>query len=213
MQIFDISPAVSSSFPVWEGDPPVIIQQVMDMDQGEVYNLTRLDISAHTATHVDAPRHFLPAGRGVDLLDLGALLGPAWVAQFDGAGDITPAALARMGIPPGTQRLLFKTGNSRLWRERPGQFVPEFSGLSAEAAEVLLQAGVRLVGIDYLSIESYASIHAGCRVHHLLLGAGVVILEGLDLSAVEPGLYDLACLPLKLVGADGAPARAVLTRP
>jgi len=208
--IYDISVAIDPDFPVWEGDPPVNIQRVMQMEDGEPYNLTRLDISAHTGTHVDAPVHFVPGRGGVDSLALEVLTGAAWVAGFDVEGDISAAQLQGAGIPAGTRRLILKTGNSRLWDTEPTPFVTSFSGIALDAAGWLVEQGVQLVGIDYLSIEGYESIMAGSMVHHVLLEAGLVILEGLDLRAVAPGEYLLYCLPVKVAGADGAPARAIL---
>lgn len=209
---FDISIPITPTVTVWEGDPPVIVERAVSMDAGASYNVTRLDMGAHTATHVDAPAHFLPGGRGVDALDLDALVGPARVAEFDQTRGITAADLEAAGIPAGTERLLLKTPNSRLWRSHPGAFYRDFVGVTAGGARWLVQRGVRLVGIDYLSIEGTDDIYSGAPVHHVLLEAGVIILETLNLSAVEPGEYTLLCLPLNIPGADGAPARAVLAK-
>lgn len=208
--IYDISIPIDANLPVWDGDPPISVERVMRMEAGDAYNLTRLEISAHTGTHVDAPLHFVPGGGAVESLALGALTGPARVVEFDLEGDIGAAHLEAAAIPPGTQRLIFKTRNSRLWEQRPTPFVTTFSGVAEDGARWLVERGVRLVGIDYLSIEGYASVEAGSPVHRILLGAGVVVLEGLDLRAVPPGAYDLFCLPVKISGADGAPARAIL---
>lgn len=212
MTLYDISRSISPDTVVWEGDPLPGVQRVQSLDSGDSYNLTRLDISAHTATHVDAPLHFIPGGAAVDSLPLDVLAGPAWVAAIPVNRDITAADLEAAAIPPGVTRLLLKTGSDPEVRPpgAPGGFQTRFAGLALDAAEWCIRRGVRLVGIDTISIEGYDSIMDGSRVHVALLGAGVVIVENLELSAVPPGVYRLMCLPLKIAGADGAPARAIL---
>ncbi len=208
MKIYDISLPISPALPVWPGDPPVVLERVSSMDAGAHDNISRLACSVHTGTHVDAPHHFLNDGRTVDTLSLDILTGPVQVLQVpDQVGLVTADILEQSGFRSGTLRLLIKTRNSSIWERQPAKFVTDFVGLSEDGAEWLLHNGVKLVGIDYLSIAPYKqSIPIHCR----LLEPGTIILEGLDLHAVPPGFYTLYCLPLNLVGSDGAPARAIL---
>ncbi|HEY3071378.1 MAG TPA: cyclase family protein, partial [Candidatus Limnocylindrales bacterium] len=193
------------SFP---GDPLVATELSVSIKAGGVCNVTRLDFGAHSGTHIDAPVHFIDGAPGIEGVPLGALVGPAVVVDATGLeSHITHADLDAIGIPNGTARLLFKTRNSALW-ELPG-FSAEFLGLMPEAASALVEAGVRLVGIDYLSIAPFGD---PVPTHRALLGAGVAILEGLDLRSVAPGRYDLICLPVLIPGSDGGPARTLLRR-
>lgn len=205
--IYDISLTIGPDLPVWPGDPPVQLSQPSHLDRGDEYTLTRLDISAHTGTHLDAPAHFIPRGATVEALDLAVLIGPCRVVEMTAAGHVTAAALEALAIPPGTVRLLLKTANSRLWAESGAAFRPDFVAVAADGAQWLVDHGVKLVGVDYLSVAPFDDSVA---THRLLLGAGVIVVEGLNLSAVAPGEYQLICLPLKIAGSDGAPARAVL---
>ncbi len=165
-------------------------------------------MAVHTGTHVDAPYHFLMDGKGVDQLDLAILTGPSLVCELgeevDGIGG---AVLKSLDIPIGTQRVLFKRGNSKLWANPEGGFQPAFVGVDLKGANYLVNRGIRLVGIDYLSVSPYKKSRP---THEALLGVEIVIIEGLDLSRVSAGNYQLYCLPLKLKGADGAPARVIL---
>ena len=208
MKFYDITLAISPTIPVWPGDPAVMLEQVSSMDAGAHDNVSRLGCSVHTGTHVDAPHHFLNDHRTVEHLSLDVLIGQARVVQIpEEVGLINADILEKSKIPPGTERLLLKTRNSLLWREGEREFKKDFVGVSADGAEWLVRFGVKLVGIDYLSIAPYKQSTA---THQTLLRPGVIILEGLDLSAVPPGTYELFCLPLKLTGSDGAPARVVL---
>lgn len=208
MRIYDISLPISSSLPVWPGDPPVTLEQVDSIETGAIANVTRLSASVHSGTHVDAPHHFLNDGRTVEQLSLDILTGPCYVAQLpDGVEAITAEALESMSWPHGTTRILFGTRNSRWWAEGDAAFHEDFVAVTADGARWLVEHGIRLVGIDYLSIAPYAD---SVPPHQILLRAGVVVLEGLDLSAAPRGFYELYCLPLKLLGAEGAPARAIL---
>lgn len=208
MKIYDITLPISPVMPVWPGDPPVVLEQVSSMDAGAHDNVSRLGCSVHTGTHVDAPHHFLNDHRTVDALSLDVLIGPAQVIQIPEDVDlITADILEKAAVPSGTSRLLLKTRNSRLWERREKEFVKDFVGISLDGAEWLVRIGLKLVGIDYLSIAPYKH---SLPTHQVLLKPGIVILEGVDLSAVSPGIYNLYCLPLKLVGSDGAPARAIL---
>ncbi|MEX2224862.1 MAG: cyclase family protein [Dehalococcoidia bacterium] len=207
-QIYDITVPLRSGMPVYEGDPEVQITRTGSLEDGDLANVSRLDFGAHTGTHIDAPVHFLDGAPGVDALSLDTLIGAAHVVDAThlhmhiGAGEI-----ASLGLDEGVERVLFKTKNSQLWEQ--DTFSSNFIGLTVSAARVLVERGVRLVGIDYLSI---APKDDPAPTHRVLLEAGIVIVEGLDLRLVDPGMYELICLPLRIVGGDGAPARAVLRR-
>jgi arylformamidase len=207
MMIHDISLPVSESLVVWPGDPSIRITQPSHLDRGDVATVSRLEFGAHTGTHVDAPAHFVRGGAGVDRLDLDLLVGPARVIHVPEAGTLTPEVLESLSIPPGTERLLFRTRNSERWASGEEGFWEDYVGVTDEGARWLIARGVRLVGIDYLSVSTYAD---PVPPHQTLLGAGVIIVEGLNLSGIAPGMYQLVCLPIKLVGGDGAPARAIL---
>lgn len=210
MKYIDISVAIRPDLPVWDGDPAVSVVRESSIAAGDGVNVTRLNMGAHTATHVDAPLHFIDGGRGVDRLDLSVLIGPAWVVEMDSPCEINAADFQRADIPAGTERLLLKTRNSRLWSEKPTAFDRNFSGISQEGARWLLEHQVKLVGIDYLSVERFDSVMHGAPVHKMLLGAATILIEGLNLSGIEPGAYQLICLPVKIENADGSPCRVVL---
>ncbi len=205
MQIFDISVPIRDGMIHYAGNPPVHVTRVASIAAGDPANLSELDMGAHTATHVDAASHFLPGGAGAEALPLELLIGPVTVVDARAATEaLDLKTVSGLELPPpGSERMLFKTRNSELWQLK--EFTRDFVRLDGEAASFLLERGAKLLGIDYLSIGDAAA-------HHVLLGAGVVCLEGLDLREIEPGAYELLCLPLKLVGSDGAPARAVLMR-
>lgn len=207
MHIYDISLTISPHLPIWPGDPALVLERVEKMEEGSHVNVTRLSLSAHTGTHVDAPYHFIADGKSVEHLHLEQLTGRVYVLHLPEVDIITAAALQAANIPPRTRRILFKTRNSAAWARQEAVFQTDFVALSADGAEFLVQRGIKLVGVDYLSIAPYGD---SIPTHQTLLKAGVVILEGLDLSAVAPGRYTLYCLPLKLAGSDGAPARAIL---
>ncbi len=207
MKIYDISLPVSESLVVWPGDPPVRITHPSHLDRGDPYTVSRLEIGAHVGTHVDAPAHFIRGGAGVDRLALHLLVGPAQVVHVPDAPTLTEDVLDGLSIPPNTERLLFRTRNSERWASGAAGFRGDYVGVTDAGARWLVAHGVKLVGIDYLSISSNDDLMAP---HHTLLGAGVIVVEGLDLHGVAPGAYQLVCLPLKLVAGDGAPARAIL---
>jgi arylformamidase len=209
MPIYDISLTITPALPVWTGDPPVRLTQPSHLERGDICTITRLDISAHTGTHLDAPAHFIRGGATVESLDLNALIGPALVVDARGRGHLTAEALEALAVPPYVQRLLLRTDNSALWQRGETTFAEDFIAIAPSGAAWLVDHGVRLVGIDYLSVGPFDN---GIPTHEILLGAGVIAVEGLDLSAVEPGEYQLVCLPIKIGGADGAPCRAVLIR-
>jgi arylformamidase len=208
MEIYDISLPITPEMVVWPGDPKVVLERVESMDSGAHANVSRLGCSVHTGTHVDAPHHFLNDGRTVETLSLKVLVGRVLVLQIDETVDlVTAPILEGFSIPSGTIRLLLKTRNSEIWKHGEDHFRGDFVAISADGAEWLVAHGIQLIGIDYLSVAPYQD---SSPTHHILLEAGVVILEGVDLSCVVPGEYDLYCLPLKLAGSDGAPARAIL---
>ncbi len=209
MQLIDISVGVSPDLPVWPGDPAIELTPLASMDEGDEANVTKLSAGVHVGTHVDAPRHFIAGGRGVDELPLDVLIGRALVVELPAADVISEEALDGAGIPEGIDRLLFKTRNSNLWATSPDVFRKDFVAVDEGGAAWLVDHGVRLVGVDYLSVAPWGK---AVPTHQRLLGADVVIVEGLNLSAAEPGSYQLYCLPVKLLGCDGAPARALLGR-
>ncbi len=202
----DVTVPIRPGMAVFPGDPPVRIELAQAIASGASCNVTRLDMGAHTGTHVDAPVHFIEGAAGAEALPLETLIGPAWVV--DGthlAGQIDERALEALVIPESESRLLFKTRNSALWERE--EFSDAFIGVTDAAARALVARGIALVGADYLSIAPHGK---AAPTHHAFLKAGVVILEGIDLREIEPGPYDLVCLPLRIVGCDGAPARALL---
>ncbi len=206
MKVHDISLTLCPHMPVYPGEPQPTIKPLSQIAHGDVANISLLTLASHTGTHIDAPYHFLADGQTVDELPLDALVGPALVVQVQAAQEITAADLESLAVPQGTERLLLKTRNSELWRQET--FQTDFVALAADAARWLVERGIRLVAIDYLSVERFGA--ESFEVHETLLGAGIVVVEGVDLRQVSPGSYFLACLPLKIEGGDGAPARAVL---
>jgi len=204
----DITIPIRPGMPVFPGDPPVRIELAQAIAEGASCNVTRLEMGAHTGTHIDAPVHFIQGASGADAVPLEALVGPAWVVDATRtAGQIDERALDDLDIPDEQSRLLFKTPNSALWDRT--KFSDAFIGLTDGAARALAARGIALVGADYLSIAPHGK---AAPTHYAFLKAGVVIVEGLDLREVDPGSYDLVCLPLRIVGCDGAPARVLLHR-
>lgn len=207
LRIIDISVPVYTGMVYYPGDPGAVIEPVLNIAQGDSANLSRLRLGSHTGTHIDAPRHFEKNGVSVDRVSLATLMGPCRVADLTGAGDFITSEDLEEASTRGCERLLLKTQNSKLWANP--EFTADYVPLSDDAAKYLVETGVKLIGIDYLSIERFKSERH--PVHHELLSAGVIILEGIDLSEVAAGHYNLTCLPLKILDGDGAPARAVLT--
>jgi arylformamidase len=205
-RIHDVSVPIVSGGVVYPGNPPIAIEPQTSIAKGASSNVSKISFGSHTATHVDAPRHFFDGGAPVDELPLDVLIGPALLIRMpDDVMAITAEHLRAANLGDHT-RVLFSTRNSSFIRGP--EFVPDFTYVAPDAAEFLVEAGVRLVGVDYLSVEQFRSAHH--RTHRRLLQAGVVIVEGLDLSAPAPGRYELICLPLLMKGLDGAPCRAVL---
>jgi arylformamidase len=208
MTISDITLTLSPNLPSWPGDPAVTLERVRKIEEGANANVSRLDMGVHNGTHVDAPVHFVPGEFGVDRLDLNILVGPALVVELpDEVDTITASVLQTTSIPSGTKRVLFKTRNSKIWANRESGFQTDFVGVEVDAAEYLVAIGIELVGVDYLSVAPFKRSRP---THEVLLKAKMIVVEGLDLSRIRPGLYTLYCLPLKIEGCDGAPARVIL---
>jgi arylformamidase len=203
----DISVPLSERLPAWPGDPGFERVLASSIAAGDSVNLSTLRMSAHAGTHVDAPLHFRRDGQPIDAIPLDVLCGPCRVADCGDAEVVDAGVVARIAPCPG-ERILLRTRNSHLWA-RP-EFQRDSVGLNVAAARAFREAGVALLGIDYLSMASFRQ--GGIKVHHILLGAGIPLIEGLDLSGVAQCTYDLICAPLLLAGADGAPARAFIRR-
>ncbi len=207
-KIIDITIEITENMVVWESDPGVKIRQVHAIKNGDSYNYARLNFGVHTGSHVDAPLHFLEDGKSMDQFALSAVVGPAQVVEIDDHIDlITADVLKNAGIHPGTKRLLFKTRNSNYWKKQVPIFQKDYCGVTSDGAQFLANLGLQLVGIDYLSISPFSDLE---EPHRILMRKDVIILETLNLADVNPGFYDLYCLPLKLIGCEGAPARVIL---
>lgn len=206
-QLIDISMPLNACTPTWPGSPGFSSRSHLSLTAGDVANATLLRLDAHCGTHVDAPRHFVPTGATIDEVGLTALIGSASVADVSGSRAIDAATLDACQIPDGTERLLLRTDNASRAGMHDGSFHEDYVALTPDAARWVVRRGIRLVGIDYLSIQRYEDPP---DVHEILLGAGVLILEGIDLRPVTPGRWTLICLPLHVTGIEAAPARAVL---
>ena len=203
-KIYDVTYPISARLPVWPGDPKASLEPTRFVDGENVVNTTRLDFINHLGTHVDAPFHMLEAGAKLDQIPIERWIGPARVVSID-APTIGVEELEAVDLEA-VEKILFKTRNSG--KLRYPEFDPDFVAVEPAGARFLVDRGIRLVGVDYLSVEPYAS--KDFATHHTLLAAGVLIIEGLDLSRVPPGDYELLCLPLHLENGDGAPARVIL---
>jgi arylformamidase len=207
VKLIDVSVPIRDAMTVYRGNPPVRIRPAMTLRKDGV-NLSELCLGSHTGTHVDAPSHFIQGGKGIDRLDLQRFIGPAWVADLRRVrGGISAADLRRARIPRGSRRILMRTSNSRLWHPAR-RFQTGFVYLAADGADWMVERGVELVGIDYLSIEGYGISDA--PTHKRLLGAGIPIVEGLDLFQVRPGRWQMAAFPLRIENGDAGLTRAVL---
>jgi arylformamidase len=204
----DISVPLRSGMVHWPDNPPVRIERMLDIKHGDVANVSTLSLGSHTGTHMDSPLHFVRGGEGIDRMPLDAAMGRARVIEIQDFTSINPEELVPHGIGSG-ERIIFKTRNSSLnwWTQ---EFIEDFVYISREAARYLAEREVRTVGVDYLSVGGFHK--DGVETHQALLGAGIWVIEGLDLSRVEPGEHELICLPLKVEDGDGAPARALLRR-
>jgi arylformamidase len=206
--IYDISVPLRTGGVVYPGNPAIAITAQQAIAQGAGANVSRLDLGSHSGTHVDAPKHFFDDGAGVDSLPLDVLMGPARLIAFDGGVKSVGEAELRRHDLRGVTRLLMRTRNSAWLASGEAEFHPDYTYLAPDGAAYLVGLGIKLVGVDYLSVEQFHSGHH--RTHRTLLSASVVIVEGLALAEPPPGDYELRCLPLRLAGLDGAPARAVL---
>jgi len=209
MRVYDITLTITPDLPIYPGDPPIMLERIMKMEEGDACNVTKFSMSVHVGTHVDAPFHFLGGtAPTVEKLPLKLLMGRAYVLHLpDEVELVTAPVLERAEIPIRTRRLLIRTRNSALWKRGDRKFHKDFIALSSDAAQYLVDRGIKLVGVDYLSV---APFHEGAPTHDILLQAKVVVVEGLNLSDVPQGRYTLYCLPLKIGGSDGAPARSIL---
>jgi arylformamidase len=207
----DVSISISPDLPIWPGSSEIRFERQLDLEQGDIVTDTNLCFSVHTGTHVDAPMHFILGASGVDELSLDTLIGKTYVVTIDDKIDIiTPEVLAALNIPLAAKRLLLKTRNSKLWESNIKEFQTDFVALTDKAAQWVVDRGIQLIGIDYLSIQRF---YDGPETHQILLGANTIIVEGLNLTAVSTGFYDMLCLPIKLKGVEGAPARVLLSKP
>jgi arylformamidase len=212
MPIYDVTVPVSNELPTWPSDPGVEITDWRSLSAGDGVNVSMLNLGAHTGTHVDAPAHFIEGAGKVESLPLDALIGEATVIEVPEEFHAIDEEFVKKNYVEGSERVVFKTRNSAFWSEPHPQFHTDFTYLDLPAAKWLVEQGIKLVGIDYLSIEKYASERH--ETHLALLSHGVVILEGLNLAGIAPGKYELICLPLRLRSnkGDGAPARVVLRK-
>jgi len=208
--VYDVTVPVSNELPTWPSDPGVEITAWRSFSAGDGVNVSMLNLGAHTGTHVDAPAHFIEGAAKVESLSLDALIGEALVIEVPEDATAIYEEFVQKHFVPGTERVIFKTRNSAFWNEARPQFHTDYTYLDLPAARWLAEQGIKLVGIDYLSIEKYASEKH--ETHLALLSRSVVILEGLNLTGIVPGKYELICLPLRLRSnkGDGAPARVVL---
>jgi arylformamidase len=207
-RIWDVSMPVRTGGLVYPNNPPISITPVQSIAAGNTANVSRIDLGSHTGTHVDAPLHFIDGGAGVDELSLDVLIGPARLIAFGDDVLAVGEAELRQHDLQGVTRLLLRTRNSAWLASGTTEFHPDFTHVAPDGAAYLVSIGVRLVGVDYLSVEQFRSPHH--RTHKTLLENSVVIVEGMVLSEPPPGDYELYCLPMLLAGLDGAPARAVL---
>lgn len=207
MKLIDVSVPLDATLPTYPGNVPFSLERQQQIARGDHANLSAIHMSVHAGTHLDAPKHFFDDGAGVEALPLELLCGRARVIEVTTRKGITPEDLAGTDLSEDV-RLLIKTHNSRAWGTP--EFQKDFVGVTEAAARHVVERGVKVLGVDYLSVEVFRT--PGAPAHRALLSAGVIIIEGLNLRDVEPGIYDMFCLPLPIVGADGAPARVILRR-
>lgn len=205
-RLIDISVRLEPGMPTWPNSAGMNVSRMLDMSAGDPVNVSRLEMDVHCGTHVEAPLHFLAGGDALEAYDLDIFSGTAYVARLPEVAAISAGELDEIGVPPGTERLLLRTANSELWQS-PQPFRTDYVALLPDAATWIAGRGIRLIGIDYLSIQRYGD---DPETHRILMRAGVAILEGLNLSDVDAGTYRLHALPLRIAGAEAAPVRAVL---
>lgn len=207
MKLLDVSVPLDAALASYPGNTPYTLEPIKRIARGDSSNVSTLHMSAHSGTHVDAPRHFFDDGPGAEGLPLEMLCGRARVIELTTRKAITADDLAQRDLSEDV-RVLIKTHNSRLWGTP--EFQRDFIGVAESGAKYLVEHGIKVVGVDYLSVEAFKA--PGAPAHHVLLGSGTIVIEGLNLRDIEPGIYELLCLPLLAVGSDGAPARVVLRR-
>ena len=207
MKLIDVTVPLDQNLPTYPGNAPFTLEAVKRIARGDSSNVSTLHMSAHAGTHVDAPRHFFDSAPGVEGIPLEMLIGRTRVVEITSRSGIGADELADLDLSEDV-RVLFKTSNSRLWGSP--DFHKDYVGVTASGAEHLVAHGIKVVGVDYLTVEEFKK--PGAPAHHALLGGGVIVIEGLNLRDVEPGIYDMMCLPLLVVGADGAPARVLLRK-
>ena len=207
MKLIDVSVPLDAQLPTYPHNTPYTLEPIKRVARGDSSNVSTLHMSTHTGTHVDAPRHFFDDGAGTEALPLELLVGRARVIQIDSRTGIAAEDLRAIDLSDDI-RVLIKTHNSQLWGSP--EFHTDYVGVTESGAKHLVEHGIKVVGVDYLSVEQFKN--PGAPAHHVLLGAGTIVIEGLDLRDVDPGLYEMFCLPLRVVGSDGAPARVVLRR-
>lgn len=207
MKLYDISLPISNDLPVWPGDPSVSLMMTSSILKGDQCNITKIQMGAHAGTHIDAPYHFLKDGATIGTIPIETFIGSCFVVELDAEVLIEKKDFQKYNLN-GHSRILIKTRNSELWANNISSFDTNYVSLGIDAAQYLVEMKTILVGIDYLSIESFQS--DGCPVHKLLLKNNITVLEGLNLSGVKAGVYELICMPLKLQGCEGAPARVLL---
>jgi arylformamidase len=205
MKLIDVTVPLDSNLPSYPGNTPFSLEAIKRIARGESSNVSSLHMSAHAGTHVDAPRHFIDHGGGADAIPLEMLIGRTRVIEVTSRKGIGPDELSAVDLAEDV-RVLIKTANSRFWGTP--EFHPEYVGVTEAGARYVVDHGIKLLGVDYLSVEEFKK--PGAPAHHVLLGGGTIVVEGLNLRDVEPGVYEMFCLPLRIVGADGAPARVVL---
>jgi len=207
MKLIDVTVPLDASLATYPNNVAFSLEAIKRLARGDSSNVSALHMSAHTGTHVDAPRHFYDEGTGTEALPLEMLVGRTRVIELRTRAGITADDLSAVDLSEEV-RLLIKTQNSRLWGDP--EFHSDYIGVTESGAKYLVDHGIKVVGVDYLSVEVFRT--PGAPAHHLLLGAGTIVIEGLNLRDVDPGVYEMLCLPLKVVGSDGAPARVVLRR-
>jgi arylformamidase len=211
MRVIDVSLPIGKELLTWPGDPGVEVNPRKVIAKGDSSNVSLLSLGTHTGTHVDPPVHFVEGADAIDGVPLHVLVGEAVVADLRDAKAIGPDELDALNLPDRTERLLCKTRNSELWSNLPIEFPDDYVAVTADGARWMVERGIRLVGVDFLSVEKARG--GEHPVHKMLLGNGTIIVEGLDLSGAKPGRYMFACLPLRITGGDGGPARAALIEP
>ena len=207
MKLIDVTVPLDATLPTYPNNTPFSLEPIKRLSRGDSSNVSTLHMSVHSGTHVDAPRHFFDDGAGTEALALDLLMGRVRVIEVASRTGIAAEDLAGEDLSEDV-RILIKTRNSQLWGS--AEFRADYVGVTESGAQHLVAHGIKLVGVDYLSVEKFKT--PGAPAHHVLLGNGTIVIEGLNLRDVEPGIYDLYCLPLRIVGSDGAPARVVLRK-